>query len=99
MVSVQLPVPLASTSPLQVSVPSVTCTVPAGVPPPEVTENATTNWPPTLEGSGESSVIVVVVVAGGGGAAACTSNASDVTLPYCPAVKTSLREPGSPVTA
>src|SRR6266513_5311081 len=59
-VSVQLP---AATVPRQSSAPSLTVTFPLGVPPPDVTVNATVTACPTTEGSGVSPVMVVVVAA------------------------------------
>jgi hypothetical protein len=53
--------------PLQDVVPSLTVTVPVGVPPDEVTWKATVTLEPLTDGSGLSDVMVVVVPAGGGG--------------------------------
>jgi hypothetical protein len=55
--------PPAVTVPMQFTEPSLTVTLPVGVPPLEVTLNVTfTAWP-TAEGSGVSPVIVVIVLA------------------------------------
>src|SRR6266446_6516978 len=59
-VRVQVP---AATEPLQFSVPSLTVTLPVGVPPPEVTVNATAIPCPTTDGFGVWLTIVVVVPA------------------------------------
>ena len=56
----QLP---AATLAAQLCVPSVTVTLPVGVPPEEFTENVTENPTPATEGSGVSLVIVVAVLA------------------------------------
>ena len=59
-VSVQIP---AATVATQFTVPSVTVTSPAGVPPAEVTANLTSIPWATTDGSGWSLVIVVAVAA------------------------------------
>jgi hypothetical protein len=82
----QLPDPPAR-SPVQLSTPSVTVTVPAGVPAGELTVKLTVTASPGSDGSGVSAVMVVVVVAGGGGAA--------VTLTGC---VTELEAPSLSVT-
>jgi hypothetical protein len=59
-VNVQLP---AATVPVQFAVPSLTVTFPVGVPPPEVTVNATAIPWPVTDGFGVWVVIAVVVLA------------------------------------
>jgi hypothetical protein len=56
----QLPAPPAS-DPVQLWTPSLTVTVPVGVPPSEATRKLTGKAAPSAEGSGESEVIVVEV--------------------------------------
>ena len=55
--------PASATVPLQLSMPSLTTTLPAGAPALEVTENPTATGWPIWEGSGSSEVMVVVVAA------------------------------------
>src|SRR2546426_7667880 len=54
---------LAATVPTQFAVPSLTVTLPLGVPPVDVTVNATATPSPTAEGLGVCPVSVVVVLA------------------------------------
>jgi hypothetical protein len=68
----QLPDPPCSW-PVQLSTPSVTVTVPAGVPDDEATVKLTEIDSPTFDGFGPWSAIVVVVLAGGGALTVCAS--------------------------
>ena len=78
--------------PLQLSVPSPTCTEPVGVPASDVTLNWTVNACPACDGSGESAVIVVTV-----GAAASTICVLDTEAKPV-AENLSVRVPGEPLS-
>jgi hypothetical protein len=58
---------------VQLSTPSLTVTLPVGVPDGEVTTKLTVIDSPASEGLGPWSVIVVVVLAGGGALTVCGS--------------------------
>ena len=62
MVGVRLQLPVA-TVPRQLTVPSLTVTLPVGVPPVEVTLKFTTTAWPVTDGFGRFEVIAVVLVA------------------------------------